>query len=61
MGKPYPDQTFSVVIFEENFSKFEYRPDELLKDKVISVKGKVTIFKDKPQIMVNNPKQIETK
>ena len=61
IGKPYPEQPFSVVIFEENFSKFSYRPEEFLKDKDITVKGKVTMFKDKPQIMVNNPNQIEVK
>lgn len=57
-GKPYPEQSFSIVIFEENFSKFDYSPEEKLKDMMVRVKGKVTIFKDKPQIMVNNPNQI---
>ena len=61
IGKPYPEQPFSVVIFEENFNKFSYRPEEFLKDKDITVKGKVTMFKDKPQIMVNNPDQIVVK
>lgn len=59
IGKPYPDQPFSVVIFADNFGNFSYSPDEELKDKVIHIKGKVTIFKDKPQMIISNQRQIE--
>ena len=58
-GNPYPYSTFSVVIFEKDLENFKYVPAEYLKGKIICVTGKVKIFKDKPEIIINSSSQIK--
>lgn len=58
MGADYPDQKIVVAIFEENWNKFEAQPDELFNGKQICVSGKVVLYRDNPQIIVKNSKQI---
>jgi DNA/RNA endonuclease YhcR with UshA esterase domain len=58
-GKPYPNTTFTVVIFEGDLSKFKYTPSEFLKDKNICITGKVKIYKGKPEIIVTSEEQIK--
>ena len=60
-GKPHPNESFTVVIEEADLSKFKYDPSEFLKDKTIYVKGKVKMYKDKPEIMVTSSDQITLK
>ena len=50
---------FTTVIFKENLDKFEKPLEELYKGKIIRVRGRVHLFKDDPQIIVTDPKQIE--
>lgn len=57
-GKPYPNSTFTVVIFEADLSKFKYTPSVFLKDKNICITGKVKIYKGKPEIIVTSEGQI---
>ncbi len=47
------------VIFGDDSSKFTQDPEVMFADKTISVTGKVTLFKDKPQIVVSSPDQIK--
>lgn len=55
----YPNNPFTAVIFA---SKFEDFPDIFkYKNKDIEVTGRVSMFKGKPQIICNNPKQIVVK
>ena len=58
-GQPFPHSTFSVVIFEKDLENFKYTPSVYLKGKNICVTGKVKIFKDKPEIIINSPAQIK--
>lgn len=58
-GKPYPNATFTVVIFQDDVANFKYTPSEYLKDKNICITGKVSIYKDKPQIIVSSDEQIK--
>jgi DNA/RNA endonuclease YhcR with UshA esterase domain len=55
--KPYPDQVFTVVIFEEDRAKFD-KPEEKFRDKDICVTGKVQEFRGTPEIVATDPKQI---
>jgi hypothetical protein len=55
LGADYPSQKLTVVIFESDLSKFSYKPEIFLKDKNVCVKGKVMTYKEKPQIIVNDP------
>ena len=61
LGANYPDHKLTVAIFSESQKNFDYKPDEFLKDKTICVKGKLILYKGKPEIIVKNQKQIEIK
>ena len=50
---------FSLVIFAHAFKKFPDRPEEFYLDKFVRVKGKIKLYKGKPQIILKSPKQIE--
>lgn len=52
-GKPYPNQSFTVVIFEESLKNFSYTPAEHLKDKNVCITGTIMLYKEKSQIVVN--------
>ena len=58
-GKPYPNTTFTVVIFEGDLAKFKFTPSEFLKDKNVCITGKVKIYKGKPEIIVTSEEQIK--
>ncbi len=55
IGAAFPNQLLTVVIFSDDRSKFAQGPEVMVADKTISVTGKVTLFKDKPQIVVSSP------
>lgn len=59
MGGEYPDNEFTAVIFKRNTLKFSNV--ESLEGKVIEVSGKVKEYRGKPEIVVNNKKQIKVK
>lgn len=61
MGGSYPNNPFTFVIFGENRTKFNYKPEEFLINKQVCVAGEVKEFRGKPQIIVDDPKQVELK
>src|SRR5436853_3524967 len=54
-GKKYPNAVFSVVIWENTLSKFSYNPKRKLKHKKICVTGKIKLYKERPEIVVDDP------
>jgi len=58
-GKPYPDNTFTVLIAADDLSKFKYVPAEFLTDKNVCITGTVVIYKGKPEIVVTSEEQIK--
>jgi hypothetical protein len=55
----FPKNPFTAVIFASKFSDF---PDIVkYRNKDVEVTGRVSMFKDKPQIILNSPKQIVVK
>ncbi len=58
LGHPFPDQTFQVVIYEKDISKFHENPKEFFLDKELIFHGKVTLTKGKPSMMIVKPEQI---
>jgi hypothetical protein len=60
LGGDYPNQLLTVMIKGRDRDKFKGQPEIDFKGKDICVKGVVTDDKDKPEIVVTNPKQIET-
>ena len=57
----FPNQLFTVVIYEEDLKNFKYNPVEFLKDKEICVIGDVIMRDSGPEIIVESPDQIEIK
>jgi hypothetical protein len=59
-GKPYPDATFTAVIFPGDRAKFG-TPEQGLAGKQVCVTGKIEMFRGKPQIVLSDPKQLAVK
>ena len=58
-GGTFLNNSFTAVIFAKDTANFkEFKPQEFLKGKKVCVTGTVTIYKDKPQIVIKNPNQI---
>ncbi len=56
---PYPNQSFTGVIFDDDLSKFSYVPSEYLKGKTVCVTGKVKIYKGRPEIAISSESQLK--
>jgi len=56
--RKFPKNTFSAVIFSEKFS--EVGDLNIYKNKNVEVKGIISTYKDKPQIIVTSKNQIQT-
>lgn len=59
MGDQDRDRNFKVVIFPEDWGKWPDRPDRYYKGKTIRVTGLIERYRDWPEIIVNDPSQIE--
>ena len=58
--KPFPDNTFTAVIFRKNRKHFDYKPEKL-EGTWVCVYGLVTEINGKPEISVIIPEQIIAK
>jgi len=58
VGRAYPDQEFTAVIWGRVRSRFETPPERLYDGKTICVTGKIELYKGKPQITIEDPDQI---
>lgn len=58
-GKPYPDDCFAAVIFKTALDKFQ-DPQNSYTNKTVRVSGTVTEYQNKPEIILDDPSQIET-
>jgi DNA/RNA endonuclease YhcR with UshA esterase domain len=56
--RPYPNQTFAVVIEGPNRAKFKKPPEVLFNGKTVCVTGAIIEYRGKPEIVVENPSQI---
>ena len=59
LDKKYANQIFTIVIFEDDLDNFPVDIERRLKNKLYCFTGKVTSFKEKPQIIVNNESQVK--
>ena len=50
---------FVVVVFRENLENFPQPLDEMYNGKIIRVRGMVSLYRDRPEIVVTSPDQIE--
>ncbi len=59
MGGHYPNNTFTAVIFADEASKF---PNvDSLEGKTIDVSGQISLYRGRPEIILNDPAQIKMK
>ena len=57
--KPYPNSCFTAVIFSSDQYKFVSSPEDYYSGKTVRIKGEVIEYQGKPEIILNNPEQIE--
>lgn len=57
-GEPFPNNSFSLVIFQKDAESFSYKPAEFLDNKKLCITGKVEMYKGKPEIIITNEKHI---
>lgn len=57
LDKRYPQTPLTVVLFDEAYKALNLQNE--MEEKDIVVKGTVTIFNDKPQIVVNDVKNLK--
>ena len=50
---------FVVIVFGNDLEKFPSRWRKCTKDKIVRVRGRVSLYRDKPEIVVTSPDQIE--
>jgi len=55
----YPNSALTLMIKDEDRSKFSYTQEEFLKDKKILINGKIIGYKEKPEIIVTEQMQIK--
>ena len=49
----------SLTIFENAFRKFPFQPEKYYLNKTVRVRGKIKMYKGRPEIIVESPRQIE--
>jgi len=59
MGAAFPESPLTIMIPGDVRMKMGYAPEQQLRDKNICVRGKVILFKGKPEIVVYNISQLE--
>ena len=60
LGKPYPQQIFTAVIFGTDRSKFG-APDVSMRDKFVCVTGEIFLFQGTPEMALRDPAQLIVK
>lgn len=61
LGAAYPNQLLTVVIWSDVRKQFKGKPEELYNEKEICVSGRVELYKDKPEIVIHDSRQIYLK
>jgi hypothetical protein len=61
MGDKFPNNPLTVVIYGELRAKLGYKPEEKFLDKELCVTGTITLFKEKPQIVIEEAAQLQPK
>jgi len=59
-GKPYPNAIFTALILGSDRAKFG-TPEKAVQGKQVCVTGQIQLYQGKPQIILNDPKQLTDK
>lgn len=57
--KPYPNHCFVAVIFSSDLYKFVQNPEDYYLNKTVRVMGEIKEYQGKPEIILEDPSQIE--
>ncbi|PJE69566.1 MAG: hypothetical protein COU98_01385 [Candidatus Staskawiczbacteria bacterium CG10_big_fil_rev_8_21_14_0_10_38_10] len=57
--KAYPNHCFTSVIFSSDQYKFVQKPEDYYLNKNVRIKGEIKEYQGKPEIILDNPSQIE--
>ena len=57
-GGSYPNNPLTLVIWSDVRKEFADKPEEFFKGKMVCIVGKMELFKDKPQIVIQSKSQI---
>ncbi|MGZ3749630.1 MAG: hypothetical protein ACXVLT_07675 [Flavisolibacter sp.] len=60
LGNAFPNHLLTVVIWSDVRRTYESAPEKVLLGKTICIAGKVELYKDKPQIVIQAKGQIKT-
>jgi hypothetical protein len=60
-GAAYPSAPLTVVIWADARKLFKEAPEAFYKDKEVCINGKLILYKDKPEIVVYDEKQLQLK
>jgi hypothetical protein len=58
LGRPYPDPSLTVVIWGVNRARYRSPPEDLYRDRRVCVTGTIMLYRDHPQIVVEEPTAI---
>jgi hypothetical protein len=58
VGDEYPNAPLTLVIWGDVRKQFKAAPEELYQNRQVFITGKIALYKDKPEIVITNPKQI---
>lgn len=58
IDKPYPNQIFTVVIWDDDRSKFQGEPENYYSGKTVCVTGQIIVYRGLPEIILREPSQI---
>ena len=60
LGKPYPNQTFTVIILGSDRPKFG-APEISMRDKSACVTGEIFLYQGEPKMILRDPKQLSAR
>lgn len=61
LGASYPKQVLTMVIYESDRKNFNDNPETFYRDKDVCITGKIELYNSRPQIVVRNKDQVQTK
>lgn len=59
LDKQFPNQIFSVTIFDGNVINFDYEPEVYLMDQEVCFTGEITDYKGTSSMIIDNGKQVK--
>ncbi len=60
-GGAYPDAPLTLLIWADARLQFKNPPEVFYKDKNVCISGKIILYKEKPEIVIYDEKQIAVK